>query len=181
LIRGYGVDIAALDGELAGDAPAPEHAQQSAVQALLKKELAPLHALLAHQQQQEQFRAQQESAQIDQTIEEFAVDPKNTHFDAVADTMADLLEVAERRGGKMTLQQAYDSACWQTPEIRSILIRESQAQAAGAGTQAAQRAKAAAVSVRSGPRATLQTEAGSANRSRMDDIAEAFDKVSNAQ
>ena len=181
LIKGYGVDIAALDNALAGEEPSPEHAQQSAVQAAIAREMAPIREMMRRQQEQADRQQREQAQSLDQTIEQFASDPKNVYFDNVGDTMADLMEMAEKRGAPITLDQAYDSACWQTPEIRSILMRNSTAQTAGAGTQAAQRAKAAAVSVKSGPRSTVQSDAGDASRSRVDDVAAAFDKAMSAE
>jgi len=180
LIKGYGVDIQALDNSLAGAAPNPQHAQQSAaaaqqaaVQRLLQQELAPFRQMMQAQQQATAGR-------INQTIEQFATDPKNKHFAVVQGPMADLLELAERQNRQMSLQDAYDAACWQNPEIRTILLKEVASQSAGTGTQAAQRARAVAVGIKSGPRATLPGAGGNANNSRLDDLAAAFDKHANA-
>ena len=181
LIKGYGIDIATLDNTLAGAAPSPQDAQQSAaaqqaaaVQRLLQQELAPFRQMMAAQQQETVGR-------VNQTIEQFATDPAHQYFTDVQGPMADIMEMAERQGKPMSLKDAYDSACWQNPEIRSILLKDVASRSARTDGQAAQRARAAAVGVKSGPRATLPSAADEAGRSRLDDVAAAFDKVANAQ
>jgi len=181
LIKGYGIDIQALDNALAGAAPRPEDTQQSMaaqqaaqVQQLLQRELAPFRQMMAAQQAAQ-------VGQVNQTIEQFATDPAHPYFTDVQGPMADLLEIAERQGRALSLKDAYDAACWQNSEIRAILLKGVASQSSATAGQAAQRAKAAAVGVKSGPRATLGTAVEDANRSRADDVAAAFDRVANAQ
>ena len=61
--------------------------------------------------------------------------------------MADLLEVAQRRGQPMTLKDAYKAACMANDRVRAVLMQRSKAKQAQVGTAAAQKAKSAAVSV----------------------------------
>lgn len=179
LIRGYGVDIRALDDELAGAQHSPEVAQQNAIQAALQRELAPLRQ---HLQQQEEMRQRAEYEQtlalarnVDAGLKEFGADPAHPHYQEVRSDMADLLELAAMQERKMTLNEAYERACWQNPNIRNILISGQQSAGAQAQHQAAQRARAAAVGVRNAPRAGAPANAPSPEkRSRADDIAAAF-------
>lgn len=89
-------------------------------------------------QSQERLKAQQE-------IEQFATEDK-THFDAVRNDMADLLE----SGKAKSMQEAYDMAIWMRPDIRSALIEQQRAEAQrnAIGNAQAQRAKTAAGSVK---------------------------------
>lgn len=179
LIRGYGVDIRALDDELAGDQHSPETAQQHAIQAALQRELGPLRQ---HLMQQEQARQQAEREQqvmlaqeVDQGLQNFASNAAHPHYHEVRRDMADLLEMSAMQGKRLTLQDAYERACWQNPSVRNILIAGQQSAGAQAQHQAAQRARAAAVGVRNAPRAGAPANAPAPeNRSRADDIAAAF-------
>ena len=74
---------------------------------------------------------------------EFAMDVK--------DDMADLIEMASRRGREMSLEEAYDRACRAHPEISKIFAKRDQANAAASRNQVAQRARAASVSVGDAP------------------------------
>lgn len=57
----------------------------------------------------------------DQTIAQFAADPKNVYFENVRPTMVRLLQTP---GGPQTLDQAYQWACAMNPEIQAALINE---------------------------------------------------------
>jgi len=178
LIRGYGVDIAALDNELAGAAHDPQQVNQSAIQAALARELAPIRDYMTQQQRSQQQQHQIYSQQLEQTVEAFGNDPKNRHYDAVRNDMADLLDIAGRNQQQMSLQEAYERACWQNPHIRSILLSESQQQTAPSQAQAAQKAKAAAVGVKNAPAAAPRSEqAGNGRDNRSADIAAAMDRL----
>jgi hypothetical protein len=61
--------------------------------------------------------------------------------------MADILEAAQRRGQTMTLQQAYEKATFMNDNVRKVMQQRQMLQGSQVQTQAAQRARAAAVSV----------------------------------
>lgn len=88
--------------------------------------------------QQDQMRAQQELTQFSQA--------DKPHFEAVRNDMADLLETGKAKD----LNEAYDMAVWMRPDIRQSLIdqQRAEAQKRAIETAQAQRAKAAAVSVK---------------------------------
>lgn len=88
--------------------------------------------------QQEQMKAQQE-------LQSFATADK-PHFDAVRNDMADLLETGKAK----SMQEAYDMAVWMRPDIRQSLLDQQRADAQRKAMEQAQaqRAKAAAVSVK---------------------------------
>jgi hypothetical protein len=87
---------------------------------------------------QQQAQAQNEVAQFLNQAE-FGED--------VREDMADILETAQKRGKSMTLQEAYEAATYMNPSVRKVMQQRQAAQGAQVQTQAAQRAKAAAVSV----------------------------------
>lgn len=74
----------------------------------------------------------------DSQIKEFADNPKNTYYTNVKPAMAALLNSGEA----MTLQDAYDQACWKSSEIRPFLISGKAAQP-DPNIAAANRARAA--------------------------------------
>lgn len=150
IVRQFGVGrfgnqfIEALDSALAG-APVQVDPQQAALQQALDQRLAPLQGMFqqfqaAQQQQQQQVVAQAQN-EVTQFLEraEFGED--------VRDEMADLLEMAQRRGQPMTLADAYKKACMANDRVRQVLHGRAQARGAQTQTQAAQRARQAAVSV----------------------------------
>jgi hypothetical protein len=132
LAREYGIDLAQVQNPQPID-PQVQYLQQQ-MQSLRQQQ-----QLWQNQvQQQEQMKVQSEIAQ-------FATADK-THFEAVRNDMADLLQT----GKANTLQEAYDMAVWMRPEIRNTLIEQQRQDAQRKAVEAAQaqRAKAAAVSVK---------------------------------
>ena len=147
LARQYGVDLSRLVPQ-----PAPQHEQASqsadpAYQAAMAR-IDRLEQLLTSQQQQ---AVQSQTAQVQRTIDEFAADPKHTHFRAVEPIMAALISGGQAKG----LEQAYEMACRAHPDIsKAISAAEAEARekaAAEARRAAAAQAKAKAVSVRGSP------------------------------
>lgn len=177
IVKAYGVDIETLDGALAGVVPqqpqggfSPEVIQQ-AVQA----QLAPLF------QQAQARRAaaeQQTQAAVRTELQQFASDPKNEFFDDVRDLMADAIEVANRQGYDMPLADAYHRACMLHPEVSKVMLARQQGQSAASLTQAATRAKAAAVSVKgAAPVGSPEPTAPSSVRDAIEAAIEAHSRV----
>lgn len=139
--------IDALDSALAGQTPRVDP-QQAAIDQVLNQRLAPMQNMLQQfqnaQQQQQQLVAQQAQSEVEQFLSqaEFGND--------VREDMADLLEAAQRRGQNMTLKQAYDKACVLNDSVSKVMQQRRLSQGAQVQTQAAQRAKSAAVSVSGG-------------------------------
>ena len=136
--------IELLDSALAGQTPKTDP-QQLAIQQHLDQRLAPMQQMLSQFQHAQQAQ-QQHSVQSAQN--EVATFISKAEFgDDVRETMADLLEVAQRRGQNLTLQDAYRKACYLDDNVRNVLAQRRQAKGAQVGTQAAQRARSAAVQV----------------------------------
>lgn len=147
--------IEMLDGALAGTSPKADP-QQAQLQQVIQQQLAPVQQFMT-QFQQAQAQAQQQVAQRAQSeVEQFL--SKTEFGNDVREEMADLLEVASRRGQQLSLQDAYKQACLLNPSVRVAIMQRSKSQQAQNQSAVAQRAKAAAVSVPSsgpgiGPRA----------------------------
>lgn len=172
LARQYGVDLRSY-GQ--GGPGTMQPAQQPAIHPAFQQvfnEINTLKGALAQQQQQSATQAAQ--SQHVQTITQFQADPKNIYFENVRPQMAELL----RSKQAPDLQTAYDMATWASPEIRPLLLRAQQDQAA-AEAQAAARAKATAARHASGSVVGSPTPGSSAAASQpaesiRDELARAF-------
>lgn len=136
--------IEQLDSALAGQAPKVDP-QQSAIEQVLNQKLAPVQQMLTQFQQAQLMQQQQVQERAASEVEQFLAQAE--FGNDVREDMADILEVAQRRGINMTLQDAYKKAVMMNDNVRSVLTQRAQAQKAQSQTQAAQRARSAAVSV----------------------------------
>lgn len=136
--------IEMLDSALAGQAPRQDP-QQIAIEQVLNQRLAPMQNMLT-QFQQAQMAQQQQVAQAAQSEVQNFLDQAEFGND-VREDMADLLETAQRRGQNMSLQDAYKKACLMNDNVRSVLTQRVRAKGAQQTTQAAQKARSAAVQV----------------------------------
>ena len=162
LIKSYGVDIATLDALLAGQTPQQGVTQQAPpydprVDQLLRQ----IEQAKAQKETQLQRQAQEALSEIE--AEEF--------FDDVREDMADLLEVAAKRGVAMSPKDAYNRAVMLHPEVSKVLEQRKAAATQGA----TQRAMAAASSVRAQPTAA---PAGPVGDSIKDALESAWDRLS---
>ena len=140
--------IEMLDQALVGQTPQIDPREQ-AIRAQVEQEIAPVRQFMNElnqaKQQQEMQLQQAAGGEVQGFLaqHEFAMDVK--------DDMADLIEMASRRGREMSLEEAYDRACRAHPEISKIFAKRDQATAAASRNQVAQRARAASVSVGGAP------------------------------
>ena len=148
--------IEQLDSALAGQTPRVDP-QVNQLTQVVQQQLAPVQQFMTQFQQmqaaQQQRVAQSAQSEVAQFLEsaEFAED--------VREEMADILEIAQRRGKEMSLQEAYKQACFANDRVRAVISQRVQAQGAQQQTQAAQRARSAAVSVSgSAPMGALKQE-----------------------
>lgn len=154
LIQQFGVGrfgpgfVEALDQALVGQTP-KEDPREAAIRRQLEQEIAPVRQFMSElqQQRQQQEAMQQQAAGTEVqgflANHEFAMDVK--------DDMADLIELASKRGREMSLEEAYDRACRAHPEIGKIFQKRDQASQAASRNQVAQKARAASVSVGGAP------------------------------
>ena len=154
LIMEYGVSVEELDSALAplvngraAGAPAGAPAAPD-ISAIVQQQLQQALAPIMQREKDQQQRAAQE---ITQTIEQMAVDPKYPFFDDVRDDMADLIDIAARRGVVLSMDEAYSRATRMNPDTYGQLERQSSMSNATAQHQAALRAKNAASSITGAP------------------------------
>ena len=111
----------------------------------LQGKLSQFEGMTRHQQDQV----------IQSEIQAFSSDPKNVHFDTVADDMAILIQAAKAQGQRLSLQDAYDRAVWSKPEIRSTLIeqqfKDTEAKRISDAKAKTEAAKRAGVSLKGSP------------------------------
>jgi len=136
--------IEQLDQALAGEVPRGD-AASTQVQQILQQQLAPVQQFMSQFQQQQAAQAQRAQQEAASEVERFI---EQAEFGGdVREDMADLMEVAQRRGRELTLQDAYRQACLTNPRVRSVLETRARSQGAQQVNDAAARAKRAAVSV----------------------------------
>lgn len=142
IIHQYGVDVAALDAALAG-APMPQMPHQAPMS---DPRVDQLFSVLSSQVQQKQER---EYNQAVENVEAFGAD--KPYFEDVRSVMADLIEVAERNGRTLSLDQAYNQAIRLDPEIAQVIQQREARERAQTAQATTGRARAAASSLRSNP------------------------------
>jgi len=121
-------------------------AEDSAVNSLRSE----VQRLQSHLDAKEAQTQEAEKARINKEISEFASDPANPHFEAVANDIAALI----RSGVTSSLSEAYEKAVWANPVTRALEQTRLQTEAAkkqeaAAKAEAAKRKKLTAVNARS--------------------------------
>ena len=94
----------------------------------LQEKINNLEQVYASQQQVAQQQTQQEAVTSisgfqNETDEKGNI--KNVYFDDVRNDMADQIESAERQGRQLSLDKAYETACWANPQIRSVKLTQA--------------------------------------------------------
>ena len=148
IINTYGVDILALDHSAVAAAAAAAAGASDAQQPPRDPRVDQLFQRLEQAQRQRIEQSEQAAAQ---EVESFG--QSKEFFNDVREDMADLLEVAAKRGLELSLEDAYTRACHLQPEIRKVLDARAAAEQAGTRKGSTQRAKKAASSVHGKPAA----------------------------
>ena len=150
LVKQFGVGrfgngfIEQLDSALAGQQPVHDP-QQAALEQMFNQKLAPVQQMLT-QFQQAQLQQQHAATQSAQNeVSDFL--SKAEFGEDVREDMADLMETASRRGQTLTLADAYKKACLMNDNVRAVIAQRARTQGAQQTTQAAQKARSAAVQV----------------------------------
>ena len=136
--------IEMLDSALAGQAP-KQDPQQAAIEQVLNQRLAPVQQMLTQFQQAQLAQQQQVASSAQNEVADFL--SRAEFGEDVREDMADLMEAATRRGQNLSLADAYKKACLMNDNVRSVIAQRVRAQGAQQGTQAAQKARSAAVQV----------------------------------
>lgn len=145
ICKQWKIDLDLLDSMLAG-APAPQRQQsgQVDIQAEVQRALQPILAPVMQRQQQMMQEIDQE---VEQDLAAFAADPKHEFYNDVKADMADIMELAQKRGVKISLTQAYERATLLSESVRRTIEARKTRQQAQTSQQIADRARHAAASV----------------------------------
>lgn len=128
-IEHYGVDISMLDDMLSakmnGGAPRAGGGKpdNDALTQLLNDRLKPVDNLLARMDEAQRAKVFKTNQDAVNEVSQF----KQGHefYADVQNDMADMVELAEKRGYIMPLQEAYDKACALNPEISKVLSKRA--------------------------------------------------------
>jgi len=136
LIQQFDIDIYALDHVLSGSNVPPQIQQQDQFQQMLQQEVAPLKQELGYYRQQTAERQQRQIEKAQSDLHEFANNPANEFWQDVKGDVQRVFELASAKGQKITLEQAYNTACLMNPEIANIIESRKSQQAVSQKRQA---------------------------------------------
>lgn len=170
IIQNYGIDINTLDQVLAGQPiqqGAPTHNAPPPW-------AAPIFQFMNGIQQQQQTRQQQMISDAEAETADFA--SKNEFFEDLREDMADMMELAAKRGVVLSIQDAYDRCAQLDPNIAPII---SQRKAAVRSTQNTniQRSRNAASSIAGAPRNKAGSAPGAVGEDRRAALEEAWEQA----
>ena len=144
LVYHYGVDIQALDNALSGQPQTDP--QTSQLEQLLEQKLAPMQQFMSTVQTHQQQSQQQVQQNAQTEIQQF--EQKAEFIGDVRNDMADLLDLAAKRGQQMSLQEAYDKAIAINPEISAIVQQRANDELIKGKARTTQNKRYAASSIR---------------------------------
>lgn len=134
---------AALSGRVGGAPQQSGAPMMPGLQQAIQQELAPVRQFMSQIESMKYQREQQLAQETTQTVEQF-IQAQEFGQD-VREEMADIMEVAARRGRDMTLEQAYNQAVRLHPTISKIVSQREQV-SQGARPLAQRKAAASSVS-----------------------------------
>ena len=140
-MKNYSVDVRELDNVL-GAEPAPNSQPEFDSRAYIDQQLAPYQNMMAQQQY-----AQQNAMQNNAVNEVSTFSSDKEFFEDVRSDMANIIEASARSGREITLDEAYNAACYANPEIKSVLDNRQKEKIIMGGNQVASKKMNAAVSV----------------------------------
>jgi hypothetical protein len=167
LISDYEIDIEQLDLALSGKgSAAPSDAR---LEQLLAQKIAPLQQFVSQQQAREQQVQQLQQQQIAETVETMAANTeKFPYFDQVRDSMADIIELLDKRGQQISIEAAYNKAVALDPTISEELAAKAstdqQLKTLNAENTKAKKALAASVSIAGAPQNSTKSPPAATDR-----------------
>ncbi len=171
IIKNYAIDIQQLDSLLAGeDIPDSETAKFGQ---MLDQRLAPVTNFMRSIETQRTSGHATTQASIDAEVDTFAT--KNEFYEDVREEMADMMEVAAKRGQEMTLATAYERTTAFHPEIGPIVAQRKAAASAAETNKKVRRKRRAGSSITGAPGAKSSDNPGSmrgAIQLAIDDLSE---------
>lgn len=175
IIQQYGVDIPTLDNVLSGTPIGqgqPAQGQPNAqLEQLLDQRLAPVNQFMEAIDKLQNQQQSQGRQQAQESVKEFAAQAE--FLADVREDMADIIDLAAKRGVTLTLEQAYDRACAAHPQISEILQKRANDKLIIEGKQTLEQKQQAASSL-----SGRQSGSGGANAptSLRDQLSQAWDE-----
>lgn len=178
IIGNHGIDIRVLD-KILGGIGVEEGKLKGRVQSQQERPPAwaePILGFMSTVQQRQAQVEQQAKEEAARAVESFADKP---FFEDLREDIADIMEVAARRGRTLTLDQGYDLAVKQRPDIAGIISQRQKASGASDVSKAAAtlaRARRAASTVHGGPSGSKISNKGEP-QSRREAIERAWEEA----
>lgn len=172
LIKHYGIDVDALDAALATSIRSGGAQPPAGPENPLTGRLEALEQRLAGINGQIEQAAARRGESADAEVARFAAEAE--FLPDVRLDMADLMDVATKRGRQMSMQEAYDAACNMNPEIKAVLARRNAETRTAAGQQTVAAKRALASSSLAAPQTGVAPAANGAGSLR-DDLMAAWD------
>lgn len=141
----------------------------------LQQEIAHLKQVANPEAIQNQLQERMEHDKVVSEWNTFAADPKHVHLETVKSDMAALLG----SGRAKNYQEAYDSACWSHPEIRSTLLAQQQAEQKAQQQAQVKAKKQASVSI-SGSPGIASPSSTAPQKSLREELSEQFDALTSS-
>ena len=144
LMDQFGVDVNTLDSVLSGQLPDPSQQANAGVEQLLDQRLAPVNQLIERMQREEQNRVHGMQNAAVSEVKQFADSGQAEFLNDVRMDMADIIDMAAKRGVDMPMQEAYNRACSLHPQVSQVLAdRAKQQQLVGNNNSMASKRNAA--------------------------------------
>lgn len=174
IINSYGIDVQTLDSVLANVAPADDPQQRllDQLRGEIRQQMQPVAGFMQSFQQRQRQIAENVRGEVAQEINAIS---DLEHFEELRPDMADILERAAAHDVAMTMEEAYKRALRLHPTLYETVAREQDQQRAQRSREAAQRARAAAISRPSGAPAGHGAPVGAAGNSVRDTLMAAWD------
>lgn len=174
IIQNYGIDIATLDQVLAGQPVQAQPAGAPSQNNMAPPPWAmPIFQFMNGVQTQQQQRQHQMLADAEAETTAFA--EKNEFFEDLREDMADMMELAAKRGVILSIQEAYDRCAQLDPNIAPIIGQRKAA--AKASNSNIQKNRNAASSVVGAPRNKAGSAPGVVGDDRRAALEEAWEQA----
>jgi len=130
IINTYGIDIPTLDTVLSGQAPAAGAEGGGVdpnIEHLINEKMAPFNQVLTHLNTMQQGQVEGRQKAANDAVTTFSEDAE--FINDVRDDMADLLDLADKHGRQLSLQEAYTKACSLNPEVSKVIAERGEKEA----------------------------------------------------
>lgn len=174
IIQNYGIDVRILDQVLSSGVSINQApARTASMDPTIMQALQPVYGFMNEIQQARQQREMRQMQEAEALIEQHAEKP---FFDDLRDDIADLMEIAAKRGVDMSIDQAYEKALALNPEMSKIVADRKAAEQArmNGGTRVA-KARRAASTITGAPVGTPDGKGGP--KSRREALEEAWEEA----